>query len=354
MPTVGAIAEAVQGVLLRGDPDKPIARLRTFDDGTEDALLYVLRADYLPRLEDAVAGAVLIDARYAERPEVRRLQCAVIAVRDARLAYARASQLLAPDPVRPAPGVDPRAAVDPSAQIHPDARVGPHVSVGPNAVIGPDAELHAGARVGAHARVGRGTVLWENTVIREGCWVGERCVLQPGAVIGADGFGFVRTASGELVRIAHAGSVVVEDDVEIGAHSCIDRATSGVTRIGRGTKIDNLVQVGHNVQVGPHSVIVAQSGVAGSSRIGAGVTLAAQTGVAGHLTVGDGATVLARAGVARSVAPGQAVLGTPAQPRARALRQIARLSDLEDLVRRVGKLEARARAWEDGAERNDE
>jgi UDP-3-O-[3-hydroxymyristoyl] glucosamine N-acyltransferase len=188
------------------------------------------------------------------------------------------------------------------------------------------------------ASVGAGTILYNHVVIRHRCRVGAQCILHPGVVVGSDGFGFAQDG-GEHVKIPQVGDVEIEDAVEIGANCCIDRGALGTTRIGEGTKIDNLVQIGHNVQIGPRCLLIAQSGIAGSSKLGRSVILAAQAGVVGHVEIGDGARVLGQSGIMRSVEPGESMMGSPAVPQKEHFRTLVQLGKLDSLFKRVKKLE---------------
>jgi UDP-3-O-[3-hydroxymyristoyl] glucosamine N-acyltransferase len=212
--------------------------------------------------------------------------------------------------------------------------------------VGARTTIHPGAPVGAGARVGADCILYANVVVREGCVLGDRVILQPGCVVGSDGFGFAFDPEGEGAgprhyKVPQAGNVVVEDDVEIGACTCIDRAALGSTVIGRGAKIDNLVQIAHNVRVGPLSILVSQVGISGSTKLGVGVVAGGQVGVTGHLTIGDGAQLAAQSGVMQDVAPGEVVLGSPARPRADAMRMYAAMPKLPELVKKIRELESR-------------
>jgi UDP-3-O-[3-hydroxymyristoyl] glucosamine N-acyltransferase len=253
--------------------------------------------------------------------------------------------------------VDPTAVVSPTARLGGDVRIGPLVVVGDGAVIGDRVELHPHVTIYPGVRVGDDTVIHAGCVLRENTAVGARCILQPNVVLGGDGFGFARRPDGAYEKIEQMGTVLVHDDVEIGAGTTVDRATFAETRIGRGTKIDNLVQIGHNSAVGEDTILCAQVGLAGSTTIGRGVTLAGQVGVAGHLEVGDGAIATAQTGIPSSVAPRSVVSGYPAMDNRGWLKSSAvftRLPDLHRLVRRlearVAELEARqaAPAGEDG------
>jgi UDP-3-O-[3-hydroxymyristoyl] glucosamine N-acyltransferase len=246
--------------------------------------------------------------------------------------------------VAPAPpaleGVHPQAAVVPSARIADDAAVDALAYVGAEAVIDRRARIHAGACVGPGARIGADTVLHPHAVVREGCTIGARCVLHSGAVIGGEGFGFPRI-DGVPQRIPQLGTAVLEDDVEVGANSCIDRATFGETRVGEGSKIDNLVQIGHNVRIGKHCILCGNVGVAGSTTLGDRVTVGAGAGIAGHLHIGDDAIIGGWSGVTKSLPAGAVVSGFPAQDHDKERRLVAGQRRLPELLRTLRTLQQR-------------
>lgn len=245
-------------------------------------------------------------------------------------------------PARPRPGKARGAHVDRTARLGAGVAVAAGATVAAGARIGARTIVSPGAYVGEGAEIGEDCLLHPNAAVLAGCRVGARCILQAGAVVGSDGFGYVWDGHGHH-KIPQIGIVRLEDDVEVGANATIDRATLGETVIGRGTKIDNLVQVGHNVVVGPHSVFCGQAGVGGSSRIGAGVTLAGQVGISDHVTIGDGAILTGQAGIARRgrVASGAVLSGMPALPHREFLRRAALLGRLEAALERIAALEKR-------------
>jgi UDP-3-O-[3-hydroxymyristoyl] glucosamine N-acyltransferase len=217
--------------------------------------------------------------------------------------------------------------------------------VGAGAVVGARCVLYPGAYVGPGARLGEDCVLWPSAVVRDRCVLGNRVVLEPGCVVGSDGFGFAFDPEGQAgsgprhYKVPQIGTVIIEDDVEVGAGTCIDRATLGATVIGRGVKIDNLVQIAHNVDVGPLSLLIAQVGIAGSTKLGVGVIAAGQVGISGHLAIGDGAKLAAQSGILGDVEPGAVLMGSPAQPKGEYLRSQAVLTRLPQLARKVAELE---------------
>jgi UDP-3-O-[3-hydroxymyristoyl] glucosamine N-acyltransferase len=250
------------------------------------------------------------------------------AVADTRLALARLSRRLDPRPAIAEVGVHASAVVDESARLGARVAVGPLAVVGAGAVLEDDVVLGAGAVVGAGARVGAGSVLRERVVLEDGVVVGRRCWLQAGAVIGGDGFGYAPGPRG-AERIHHLGTVVLGDDVEVGANACIDRATLGATVVGPRSKIDNLVQIGHNVRIGADVLIAGQTGIAGSTVIGDRVVIGGAVGVADHVEIGADARIAGGAGVTKSVPPGDAWGGYPAQPLRRWVRERYLIGRLE-------------------------
>ena len=243
--------------------------------------------------------------------------------------------------MKPKPkGIDSLAYVDPTATIGKDVYLGPFVCIGPKAVIGDGCILHPHATVGAKASIGENTVMYSGSVVYHDCKVGARCILHANSVIGADGFGFEPTSEG-YKKIAQIGIAVLEDDVEIGANSCVDRAVMGETVIHHGTKIDNLVQIGHNCEVGSHTVMSAQVGVAGSTKIGEWCMFGGQVGIAGHATIADGTQAGAQSGIPNSVKkPNQQLMGTPAiEPRTwwKAQAVVKQLPDMWSSMNRMKK-----------------
>ena len=330
------------GCELDGDGGIEITDVAGLEDARAGDVSFLANRRYLPRLASTAASAVIV-APDVHTPLPRLLSS------NPYVTYAQAVALLHPSPA-PSPGIHPSAQVDAGASIAPDAHVGALVVVGPRARVGPRCVLHPHVVLYADVVLEEDCVLHAGVQVREGCRLGRRVVVQNGAIIGADGFGFARDDQGHYVKIPQVGVVVIEDDVEIGALSAVDRAALRQTRIGRGTKIDNLVQVGHSVTIGSHSVLAGQVGVAGSTRIGNGVTLAGQVGVAGHLTIGDGVTATAQTGIPNSVEAGALVSGYPAITNRAWLKAAAIFPRLPELWRRLRRLERKLGATLGGPE----
>jgi UDP-3-O-[3-hydroxymyristoyl] glucosamine N-acyltransferase len=267
-------------------------------------------------------------------PDFPEVAASTLRVENPYLAFAFAIELFYRAPVYP-PGIHPTAAIAPTAHIGANAHVGAYAAIGDNVMIGDNAVILPHVVFYPHSHAGHNLFAHAHAVIREHCRLGNNVILQNGAVIGADGFGFARQADGSWYKILQSGPVVIEDNVEIQANACVDRASIGETRIHAGAKVDNLVQVGHGSTVGPNTLLCAQVGLAGSTTIGKNVILAGQVGVAGHCTVGDGAIATAQSGIPGDVAPGKVVSGYPAIDNRQWLRSAALVNRLPELLREI-------------------
>jgi len=334
---LGDLAGAT-GCRLDGAADVEIRGVRSLEEAGPEDLSFVAREAYLSRLAGSRAGAVIVGEGWSP------VDRSALRTRNPYLALARALALLQPGR-EIEPGIHPTAVVGPEAAISPLATVGPLCLIGRAASLGDHTVLEGQVAVGEGVRIGNHCRLAPQVVLRDGVQLGDRVIIHSGTVIGADGFGYARDGA-RYVKIPQVGRVVIEDDVEIGANVAIDRATLGETRIGRGTKIDNLVQIAHNVQVGADTVIVAQVGISGSTRIGARVTLAGQVGIVDHVEIGDDVIVGSQAGVSKDIPPRSVVLGAPAIPHQEYKRQLAAFARLPELRKLVQALDARLAALE--------
>jgi len=323
---------AVLGRPVEGDGDTRITGVAALERAGPGDLAFVRSERLAPQLAASRAGAVIapdgVDP--GARPVIRSPNPA--------LDFARAARHLA-GATDPTPGVHPAARVHDAAKIDATASIGAGAVVGAGCVVGPRSVVHAGAVLYPEVQVGSDCTIHARVVLREGTWIGDRVLVEPGAVIGAEGFGFVTDEAGARVRTPQLGHVVIEDDVEIGANTTVDRGALGETRIRRGAKIDNLVQIAHNCDVGEDAIIVAQTGLSGSTRVGDGAVIMAQAGTTGHLQVGAHAFVGARAGLHKDVAPGAVVFGSPQQERGAWHRTMAALVRLPEIVRRLRAVE---------------
>lgn len=288
---------------------------------------------YFRRAEQSPASAILVDNQLTSSVKV------LIRVASARVAYARALPLFFPERVLP-PGIHPTAVLGPQTQVDPTAHIGPGCILGQNVRIGARTVLKGQVFVDDDCVIGDDTCLFPQVTLYPRSQVGHRVRIHAGSVIGSDGFGYVLDR-GSHRKVPQVGIVIVQDDVEIGAGVTIDRGALGPTVIGRGTKIDNLVQIAHNVTIGEHCLVIAQAGIAGSTKLGNYVTLAGQVGLAGHLKVGSRVTVAAQSGVMHDIPDGQKWFGSPAQPDRQMKRQLLASQQLPELLRRVHELEKR-------------
>lgn len=331
--TLAEIAALIHGELI-GDGERIVERVAPLNEADGSALTFLSSSVSVRRLADSRAGVVIVPLTITSAP------VPIIRVHSPEKALATLLKTVFPA-LPPAPrGIDATAIISPSARIAEDASIGPFVVVGDETVVGAAACLGAGTTVGANCHIGPQTWLYPRVTLYNAVIVGARCVIHSGAVIGADGFGYATGTEG-AVKIPQVGCVELADDVEIGANTTIDRATLGATRIGTGTKIDNQVQIGHNVTVGKHVMICAQVGIAGSAVIGDGVVIAGQAGVKDHITIGSGVKIGGQAGVTKSVPPETNVSGYPARQHDDARRIEAALSRLPALLQRVRDLERR-------------
>ena len=329
---------------IRGDAQVEVDRVAPLEAGVPGSICFLSQGKYKSHLHSCRASVLIVSDPSLLGPESSVPTFpAVLVVKDAYVAYARAAAILHPG-VSEVPGIHPAAFVHPKARVDPSAHVGAFVSVAEGASIGARATLHPHVVVYRDASVGEDTTLHAGVSVREGCRIGRRVIVHNNSVIGADGFGFAKDADGKHVKIPQIGIVEIEDDVEIGALSAVDRASMGVTRIKRGTKLDNLVQIGHSVEIGEDGVLCAHVGVGGSARVGDRVILAGQVGVADHAALGDDVIVSAQSGLHGEVPSRSRLAGSPAFDARVWLKVSGGLKQLPDLIKRVRDLEAQLEA----------
>ena len=335
-----SVLAAEIGARLQG-ADAEVSGIAGVEEAGPGQVTFLSNPKYADRARETRASAIIA------REAIAGAGCAFLLTPDPYLAFARAVEKFHP-PVRLAAGVSERASIHPTAVIGREVHIGPFAVVAEGAVVGDRVTLYPGAYVGKGVVVGEDTVLHPRVTLYEGVRVGKRALLHAGCVIGSDGFGFAPTPEGYR-KIPQVGTVEIGDDVEIGANTTIDRAALGVTRVGTGTKLDNLIQVGHNVEIGRDTVIAAQVGISGSARVGSRVMIGGQSGLAGHLEVGDGVMLGAKTGVAVSLSAkeSRAWSGVPAMPHRTWLKMATLLPRLPELFRRVARLEGSKPAGEE-------
>lgn len=318
---------------LVGDGEIEIRGVAGIEHARPGELTFLSNPRYRAHLKTTQASAVIVSKDFEPLP-LPTLRSA-----NPYLAFAHSVEFFYVQP-RPAPGIHPTAVIAPTAKLGASTSVGPYCVIEDEVEIGANAVLHSFVTIYRGARIGRDFYAHSHAVIREFCRIGDRVILQNGVVIGSDGYGFAKQADGSYYKIVQSGIVLIEDDVEVQANSCIDRASVGETRIGRGTKIDNLVQVGHSCVVGENTLLCAQVGLAGSTTVGKNVLLAGQVGVAGHLTIGDNVIATAQTGIPNDVPASETISGYPAVPNKQWLKCAAVYNRLPDLQKAVRELEA--------------
>jgi UDP-3-O-[3-hydroxymyristoyl] glucosamine N-acyltransferase len=317
---------------LESDRDVEICRVAGIEEAIPGDLTFVANRKYTRHIKETRASAIILghDMPAVSIPSLRTT--------NPYLAFAKALELFY-SPIECPKGIHPTAAVSSSAIIGPGASIGACAVIAEGCVLGKDVILYPHTALYPYVVIGDGSILHAHSIVREYCRLGNRVILQNGVVIGSDGFGFAPRDDGSYHKIVQTGRVIIEDDVEIGANTTVDRAAVGDTIIRRGAKLDNLVQIGHAAQVGENSVLAAQVGLAGSTRLGRNVRVGGQAGFAGHLEVGDDAVITAQSGTSHDVAPGAIVSGSPAMENAVWLRSVVALPKLHDLIKRVRELE---------------
>jgi len=330
------LADLVQicGAKLEGNGDHEITDVARIETATRDHICFVVNKSYLPLLEKSRAGAVITLGGFAVPQGMNALRAD-----DPDLAFSKAVAALRPEPPRPLPGIGDHTVIGKRFEMGDGCSVGPFTFIGDGVKLGKNVIVYPHCFLGDEVVVGDNTVIYPHVSILERCKIGKSCILHPGVRIGADGFGF-HFVAGKFVKAPQRGTVVIEDDVEIGANTAIDRARFDVTLVKRGTKIDNLVQVGHNVNIGQNCVIAGQTGIAGSAVLKDYVMLGGNVGVGDHITIGMGAKIAARSGLMADVAPGMKMAGQPAEEGRSFMRREAILKRLPDTIAEFKELKA--------------
>lgn len=330
--TAKQIAEFIQGRVV-GDENAAVNNFAKIEEGKPGCISFLANKKYINYIYETKSTIVLVDEDLELSNEV---SCTLIRVKSAYEAVAKLLQLY--ESIKPRKkGIDSLAFIDPSAKIGKDCYIGPFVFIGPNVTIGDECILHPHVSISDGATVGNNTEIHSNAVIYHGCKVGNNCILHAGCVVGADGFGFAPTPSG-YDKIPQIGIVTIEDNVEIGANTCIDRSTMGSTYVRKGVKLDNLVQIAHNTDIGANTVMSSQVGVAGSTKVGEWCMFGGQVGVSGHITIGDKVMLGAQSGVPGSLKSNQELIGTPPMPMRSYFRSQAIFRRLPDMYKELTAL----------------
>ena len=324
---------------LEGPPDVQILGVAGIEHAGPGHVTFLANRKYFSLLKTTRASAVLLEESVAIERDAFQPPLAALRSANPYLAFAHALELFYQAP-KYAPGVHPTAIVAKTAKVGEGTHIGPYCYVDEDAEIGRNAVLHSFVTIYRGAKIGDHFIAHAHSVVREHCRIGNRVILQNGAIIGGDGFGFAKRQDGTWYKMVQSGPAVLEDDVEVQSNACVDRATVGETRIGRGTKLDDLVLVGHASQVGSHTMLCGQVGLAGSTKIGNACILAGQVGTAGHLTIGDGTVITAQSGVPNDVPSGAFYSGYPAVENRQWLKMMAALQQLPELQKRVRELES--------------
>jgi len=329
--TIQQVAQLVGGELV-GDGSVEVSNIKAIDEAGPGDLAFILHPKYAGLLKDAKASCVIVPE------EIDKAGCPIIRVKSPSIAFKKIVDVVMAGKVPHPKGIHPTALVSDKAKLGKGVSVGAYTVIEAGAVIGDGAIIYPLCYVGHASAIGEGSLIYSHVSIRENVKIGARVIIHSGTVIGADGFGYEST-SGVHLKIPQIGGVIIEDDVELGANVTVDRAKFAFTKIGKGTKVDNLVQIAHNVEVGPHCIIVAQCGISGSTVLGHHVILAGQVGVVDHVKIGDQCIVTAQSGVTKPIKPGTVVLGTPAREIHEARKTFALTRKLPDIYERLKKIE---------------
>lgn len=328
------IAEFLQGKL-EGDPEVKVSRIAKIEEGEPGSLTFLANPSYTQHIYKTNASIVLVREEFSPEQPINSV---LIRVKDPYGALAKLLELYK-NSIPEKTGISELAFISPKARVGVDVYIGEFVYIGDGAVIGEGARLYPHCYIGDDARVGENTTLFSGVRVYDNSQIGNNCTLHANAVIGADGFGFAPQSDNNYMKVAQIGNVIIEDNVEIGAGTTIDRATMGSTIIRNGVKLDNLIQIGHNVTIGENTVMAAQAGVAGSSKIGKNCMIGGQAGITGHITIGDNVKMAAQAGVSSNIKDGQIVMGSPAMEASQYRKAFIHFRNFEKLVKRIDELE---------------
>jgi UDP-3-O-[3-hydroxymyristoyl] glucosamine N-acyltransferase len=336
--TAQQIADLIEGTI-EGNANAEIFKLSKIEQGEPGSISFLGNPKYTHYIYETKASAVIVNRDF--QPE-QKLSCTLIRVENANTAFAKMLDAYNQFTSKK-PGISKHAAIAESAVIGENCYIGDFVSIGENVKIGKDTKIYPNTSVGDNASIGDGCTIYAGVKIYNDCLIGNACNLHAGAVIGADGFGFAPQSDNQYSKVAQIGNVIIEDNVEIGANTTIDRATLGSTIIRKGAKLDNLIQIAHNVEIGRNTVIAAQSGVAGSTKIGENCMIGGQVGITGHLEIGNDVKIAAQSGISTNVADGQIIMGSPAFDISNYRKSYVYFRSLPKLADRISELEKQAK-----------
>ncbi len=324
---------------IEGDEDIEITGLAKIEEAQSGHLSFIANPKYAKFIETTHASAVLVDKDFPATEKT------VLRVDNPYFAFLKLAQKFYQQAPQVAPGVHPTAIIGENTQLGDELAIGAYVVIGKDCSIGSGTTIFPGTFIGDRVKIGDNCLVYPNVSIREECQIGNNCILHMGAVVGSDGFGYA-FEGGKFHKLPQMGIVVLEDDVEIGANITIDRATMGETRIQKGAKLDNLIQIAHNVQIGPHTAVAAQAGISGSTKLGSYVQVGGQAGLVGHLNIGNQVKIGAQAGITKSIPDGEFYTGYPARPFRQEMREHASLAKLPSMLKRFRELEEKVQELE--------
>ncbi len=340
------IAELLNGTV-EGDALATVTGLSKIESGEPNTLTFLANPAYTDYIYNTLATVAIVSANFNPEQNLPKT-LTLVRVADARLAFGKLLEVYS-QMTKPAAGIHPSAYVHENASIHETASIGSFVSVNSGAKIGPDSQIHSHVTIGLDAIIGARSILHSRVHVGHQCQIGDDCMIQPGAIIGADGFGFAPNGKNEYQKVVHVGNVVLENHVEIGANTTIDRATLGSTLIKSGVKLDNLIQVAHNCEIGENTVIAAQTGIAGSTKIGKNCMIGGQVGIVGHLEIADEVKIAAQSGVGNSIREvGAIVQGSPALPIRDFKKSYVHFRRLDEMANKVDNLSTNLKTKENG------
>lgn len=332
--TARQIAEMLGGIV-EGDEKVVVSTLSKIEEGKPGTMTFLANPLYTPYIYTTEASVIVVNADFAPAQPIKGT---LIRVEDAYMAFARLLEMFTKNRAEKK-GISPQSCIAKTATIGEGTYIGEFVSIGEHAVIGAHVQIHPNSVIGDYVRIGEGTVIYAGVHIYADTQIGKSCTFHSGVVLGSDGFGFAPQNGSSFKKVAQTGNVIIEDNVEIGSNTCIDRATLGSTIIRSGVKLDNLIQVAHNVEIGENTVIAAQTGIAGSTKIGKNCMIAGQVGIVGHLIIGDNVKIGAQSGIEHNIKDGEMFLGTPAQEGSKARRLYVHWRNLDQIIKKVYHLE---------------